>query len=83
MMEKICMNLYFVYPYNDEWCCYVFAETRNKAKTMILHYFTDDDYYIDYGCRIIYKNVDGISEVCDEDCERLKLYGIKYNNEYL
>ena len=77
------MNLYKVYPFGDEWCCYVFAETRNKAKTMLVHYFTNDDEYIDYGCKTVKKNVGGEPEVCDGDCERLVVCGVKYNNEYL
>jgi hypothetical protein len=77
------MNLYMVYPRGDDWCCYIFAETRNKAKMMLLHYFTYDDEYIDYGCRTIKKDVGGESEVCDEDCERLKMYDIEYDNQYL
>lgn len=76
------MNLYKVYPLKDEWCCYVFAETRNKAKTMLVHYFTSDDEYIDYGCRTIKTDVHGDSEVCDENCDRLAALDVHYDIFY-
>ena len=70
-----------VYPLKDEWCCFVFAESRNKAKMAITNYFTNDDFYIDYGCKTIKKDVGGESEVCDMDCDRLATLDCKYMTE--
>jgi len=38
------MNLYQVSVQNDEWCTFVFAETRNKAKAMMVGWFFDEEY---------------------------------------
>ena len=71
------MNLYCVYPRNDYYVCYVFAETRNKAKASLVGYFYDEEY-IDFNAVCIKKNVGGIAEVCDIDCKRLADLGIEY-----
>lgn len=76
------MNLYAVYPLVDNsWCCYVFAESRNKAKSYMVHNFTNDDEYIDYGCQTILKDVGGEPEVCETDCKRLLDLGVTYRIE--
>lgn len=80
---KIPINLYLVYPRSDEWCCYIFAESRNKAKYMIVGHFShyDGSEYIDYNAVTIKKDVGGSPEVCDLDCDRLKAIGIEYLND--
>ena len=77
------MNLYAINPRYEEWCCYVFAKTGNKAKAMLVGYFTYevDDEYLDYRYWTVKKNVDGLAEVCDVDCERLKKLGVEYLEE--
>lgn len=73
------MNLYEVYPRYDYWCCYVFAETRNKARYALVNYF-DDTKYIDFSCKLIKKDTGGKPEVCDVNCERLLFYNIQYSD---
>lgn len=75
------MNLYKVMPITYDWCCYIFAETRNKAKSMLVGHFDDDNKYIDFRCETIKKNVDGNSQICDVDCNRLKNLKITYDKE--
>ena len=72
------MNLYCVYPRHDEWVCYVFAETRNQAKSFLAGHFHSDHEYCDFNVRTIKKDVGGSHEVCEVDCERLALLGVKY-----
>jgi hypothetical protein len=70
-----------VYPRNDEWCCFVFAETRNKARARLVGHFDNNHEYIDFGARCVKKNVGGEPEVCDTDCARLESLGFKYSQD--
>lgn len=38
------INLYMLWPVGDMWCCFVFAETPNKAKAWMTGYFDDTPY---------------------------------------
>jgi hypothetical protein len=71
------MNLYIVCPDGQEWGCFVFAETPNKAKQMLVNKI-DDTPYIDFRYSTLKKDVGGNPEVCDTDCERLDALGYKY-----
>jgi len=75
------MNLYAVYPRRGDWCCYVFAETQNKARARVVGYFDSEDEYIDFGAKLVRKDVGGIAQVCDENCKRLELLGVRYRDE--
>jgi|GEM_PF-4545407 len=75
------MSLYCVYPRNGDWCCFVFAETRNRARALLVGYFDDEDGYIDFGARCVKKGVNGSEEICDVDCGRLASLGVQYVNE--
>lgn len=74
------MNLYVVCPDGQEWACFVFAETGNKAKQMIVNHI-DDTPYIDFRYSTLKKDVGGDPEVCDTDCDRLGVLGFKYMTE--
>ena len=75
------MNLYVVFPRQDNWDCYVFSETANKAKAKMVNYFSDDEAYIDFRCKILRKDVGGNSEICEIDCQRLADLEIRYLTE--
>jgi hypothetical protein len=74
------MNLYVVSPIEKEWSCFVFAETGNKAKQMVVNYI-DDTPYIDLRYSTMRKDVGGKAAACDDDCERLKALGYRYMTE--
>ena len=76
------MNLYRVYPrFDEDWCCFVFEETRNKARNRFAGYFSEDHKYIDFNAVCVRKNVHGEPEICASDCERLEELGIHYSTE--
>jgi len=60
------MNLYQVSVQNDEWCTFVFAETRNKAKVMMVGWFFDEEY-CDFRTRLLKKDVGGIATVVEHE----------------
>ena len=72
------MNLYKVYPRWDYWCCYVFEETRNKARNRLVGYFSEDHEYIDFNAVCARKNVHGGPEICARDCARLEELDVRY-----
>lgn len=57
------MNLYRVYPKDSNWSCFCFADTRNRAKTLVAHEFDDTDY-IDLRCE---KKASGVERRCGDD----------------
>jgi hypothetical protein len=57
------VNLYCVWPDNAEYSYYVFASSRNKAKALCIHHFTDSEEYIDFRTHIIAKNIGGKNNV--------------------
>ena len=76
------MNLYAIYPSSYDWCCYVFAETPNKAKYMLVRYFNEqDEQYIDFRYGVVGKDVGGKAEICDWNCKRLSDLGVSYAEE--
>ena len=70
-----------VYPRHEEWCCYVYADTRNKARAMLVGYFNNELEYTDFNAVAIRKDVGGESGIYDRDCERLANQGIYYTND--
>lgn len=75
------MNLYCVYPRGGDWCCYVFEETRNKARAQLVGHFDNNDEYIDFGAALIAKDTGGDAQVCDMNCDRLERLGARYREE--
>ena len=74
------MNLYIVFPRDlgEDWVCYVFAETRNTARAMLVGFFDNSHKYVHFNARLVQKDVGGPAEVCYEDCERLAALGVEY-----
>ena len=67
---------------DDEWCCYVIAPTRGKAKAM---FFDACDCgwkdYIDVHAQKV-KPAEGFAaKVCDMQCPELDALGVKYLTE--
>lgn len=75
------MNLFCAYETNAEWCCYVFAETRGRAKTIFKNWYLGYECpdYTDIHVSIVKKDVTGDEQVCDDDCQRLKDNGVEYD----
>lgn len=77
------MNLYWVTD-NDDYGAYVFAESRNKARMMMVHHF-DDEEYIDLRAYLKAKDVGGDSRVveCEEEkgYDRVLACGCRYATE--
>ena len=74
---------YFSYEeYFSDWCAYVIAPTRGKAKKMFLDYFNDGfDDYLNVRCRKV-KSADGFQpQVCDLQNEVLDALGVSYSKE--
>ncbi len=81
------MNLYIVSPYHKDWCCFVFARSRNRAKSLVAGYLRGDYEieYIDLRSRTGAKNTEVKDEaVVDWDehplYETVKKYGYEYLN---
>ena len=78
------MNLYIVDEKDSDYATYVFAETRNKARVMMIGFYWDEEY-INLRARLVAKDVGGIAEVVDNDegevYERLLKLGGRYESE--
>jgi hypothetical protein len=79
------INLYWVFS-NADWGFYVFTTSRNRAKTLCLHYFRSDDQYTDYRVHTFKKNVGGESDVVvaspdDKGYDRVLMLGYRYRDE--
>lgn len=74
------MFLWICWYVNDEWACYVVAETRGRAKSLFHEYWKRTVYgeYTDVRiCKI--KSADGFEEaVLDTDCQELEKLGVGY-----
>lgn len=66
------MNLYSVGYYLSNWCVYVFAPTRNRAKAMVAELYGEE--YIHMRCKTLRKGVNvAVPSVVDsEDDEAYK-----------
>ena len=74
------MTLYACYYKNCEWCCFVAAPTRGKAK----HLFDEWDGhggYTDVRAQKIKDCPDTQEGVYDEDCPELEKLGVRYLTE--
>ena len=76
------MHLYQVYM-GDEYCCFVFAETKNRARYMCHNYFDED--YIDTTAYLRVKDTGGkealIDSDYDENYSRVTNLGYRYATE--
>ena len=75
------MNVYLCSFKNDEWCCYVAAITRNKAKSLFYEYWKSDGDYTDVRCCVVKRGVQIPTGVYDMDCEELEKLGLHYTGE--
>ena len=60
------MNLYQVSIINVDYCTFVFAETRNKAKYMMVGCFGDEEY-CDLRTLLLKKDVGGVATVIEHE----------------
>lgn len=78
------MNLYMCWYSNDEWCCYVIAKNRGRAKSIFHNYWNNYqtiEEYTDVRCKKI-KEANGYEEgVHDIQDEVLDELGVKYLTE--
>lgn len=78
------MNLYGVFDSNYDWCCYVFENTRNKAKLRVATEVGQD--YTDMRCKTVRKGVNFPypKTVFDENSEGYDIVlecGVRYLTE--
>lgn len=64
---------------DDEWCCYVIAPTRGKAKAMFLDAFDCGWYDFTQVRSRKVKPAEGFAaQVCDMQCPELDALGVRY-----
>lgn len=74
------MYLWTVYYKNEDWCCYVIAPTRGRAKYLFQDYWREGEY-TDIRLNKV-KEANGYSEgVYDMDCDVLRELGVRYLTE--
>lgn len=74
------MYLWTVYYKNEDWCCYVIAPTRGRAKYLFQDYWREGEY-TDIRLNKV-KEANGYSEgVYDMDCDVLRELGVRYLKE--
>lgn len=74
------MFLWLCWYANDEWCCYVIAPTRGKAKWLFQNYWREG-FYTDVRCRKV-KEAPGMDQgIYDMDCPELEALGVRYRDE--
>ena len=77
------MFLWKCYYKDCEWCCFVTAPSRNRAKSIFHDYWSFEVLadYIDVRCCKI-KNADGYKEsLYDDDCKELKSLGVSFDKD--
>lgn len=81
------VNLYRVSPSSYDYCYFVFARSRNKAKQLCTHYNDDSEDYIDLRCSLCEKNVNPeyenkvIDSQADKEYEYVRSLGFEYSEE--
>lgn len=74
------MFLWLCWYANDEWCCYVIAPTRGKAKSLFHNYWYEG-WYTDVRCCKV-KEAPGMEQgIYDMDCPELEALGVRYRDE--
>lgn len=72
--------LWTVYYKNEDWCCYVIAPTRGRAKYLFQDYWKEGEF-TDIRLNKI-KEANGYREgVYDMDCDVLRELGVRYLTE--
>lgn len=71
------MTLYRCFYRNEDWCCYVAAPTRGKAKQVFLEW-GDMGYFTDIRAQKVKDCPDTPEGVYDEDCPELEKLGVRY-----
>lgn len=61
------MNLYCVWDEQYEWCCFIFAHSRNEAKAMWAHCF--DQEYTSARCKTLKNGVNFPMCKCVDDTD--------------
>lgn len=81
--EPSKMFLWLCWLEFDNWCVYVTAPTRGKAKSMVLSHFNDICFLQYTDIHAIKKKVaDGYTaKVYEEDCPELEALGYRYMTE--
>ena len=65
---------------NDEWCCYVIAPSRGRAKSLFQDYWRDGEYTDVRCCKV--KEAPGMDQgIYDMDCPELEALGVRYRDE--
>lgn len=74
------MYLWTVYYKNEDWCCYVIAPTRGRAKFLFQDYWREGEF-TDIRLNKV-KEANGYREgVYDMDCDVLRELGVRYLTE--
>lgn len=74
------LYLWTVYYKNEDWCCYVIASTRGRAKYLFQYYWRNGEY-TDIRLNKV-KEANGYREgVYDMDCDVLRDLGVRYLTE--
>lgn len=72
------MYLWRLWYDGADWCCYVIAKSRGRAKALFHNYWRERDFIDVRGEK--YATADGHEEkILDDDCEELRELGGKYN----
>lgn len=72
------MYLWRLWYDGADWCCYVIAKSRSRAKSLFHNYWREGDFIDVRGEK--YATADGHEEkILDDDCEELRELGAKYN----
>jgi len=79
------VNLYIVHVGDHEWCYFVFAGSANRARSICVHHFAEEEY-IDLRAYLLNKDVGGQTDVvvdCPEDdgYDRVTALGRRYMSE--
>lgn len=82
MNEQV--NLYSV-VLGDQWGYFVFAKSRNRARSLCVHHFAEEEY-LDLSAYLLKKDVGGKTDVCvdceeDEGYKRVLELGFGYREE--
>lgn len=74
------MFIWNVWYAGDEWCCFVVAHSRGRAKALFQDYWREGEY-TEVRCRKV-KEAPGAEEgVYDVDCPALEELGVRYLSE--
>ena len=65
---------------NEEWCCYVIAPSRGRAKSLFQDYWCEGEYTDVRCCKV--KEAPGMKQgVYDTTCLELEALGVRYRDD--